>query len=157
MEKKTKPGEKIFPVLLLMLGLFVTRDSYRMYQNAPELQGYGTVPLFCGIAVTLLAVVIIFSNFFKKSELAGCSPKEKLLAVIRHLFSFDVMVMTAMILAYCIALGLGAPFIAASPVFLWASMSFLGRGNLVKNLIYTLIVMVFVILVFKVGFSVVLP
>lgn len=157
MEKKTKPGEKIFPVLLLILGLYVTRESWRMYQNAPELQGYGTVPLFCGAAVTILAVVIIFSNFFKKSELAGASPKEKVVAMVRHLFSFDVMVMTALILVYCIVLGLGVPFIAASPVFLWASMSFLARGNLVKNLLYTLIVMVFVILVFKVGFSVVLP
>ena len=45
----------------------------------------------------------------------------------------------------------------SSPVFLWASMTYLERGNFVKNILFTAIVMAFVILVFKVGFHVVLP
>ena len=62
-----------------------------------------------------------------------------------------------MIAAYCVLLANGIPFIVSSPIFLWAAMTYLERGNFVKNILFTAIVMAFVILVFKVGFHVVLP
>lgn len=157
MEKKTKPGEKGFPVLLLIVGIYITKESFKMYKRAPELSGYGTVPLFCGILMTVLAAIIIITNMFHKSEVSGLPMKEQAVAVIKHLFSLDVLVMLALIIAYCVSMAFGAPFIVASPLFLWIAMSYLERGNYVKNIIYTVIVMAFVILVFEVGFSVVLP
>lgn len=157
MEKNTKPGEKVFPVLLLIVGILVTKESWGMYKRSPELSGYGTVPLFCGAMITLLSIVIIITNMFHKSDISGMSLKEKAAAVVKHLFSLDVLVMLVMIIAYCVLLANGIPFIISSPIFLWASMTYLERGNFVKNILFTAIVMAFVILVFKVGFHVVLP
>ncbi len=157
MDNKTKPGEKVFPVLLLMLGIFVTKEAWGMYSRSPELSGYGTIPLFCGVMMVVLSVIIIITNFFRKSELTGMTMREKTIAVIKHLFSADVLVMLVMIAAYCVLLANGIPFIVSSPIFLWAAMTYLERGNFVKNILFTAIVMAFVILVFKVGFHVVLP
>lgn len=157
MDKKTKPGEKVFPVLLLMLGIFVTKEAWGMYSRAPELSGYGTIPLFCGMMMVVLSAIIIITNFFRKSELTGMTMEDKAIAVIKHLFSADVLVMLVMIAAYCVLLANGVPFIVSSPIFLWAAMTYLERGNFVKNIFFTAIVMGFIILVFKVGFHVVLP
>ena len=157
MEKKTRPGEKMFPVLLLIAGVLITREAWGMYKRSPELSGYGTVPLFCGVMIILLSVVIIITNMFHKSEIAGMPLKDKAVAVVKHLFSLDVLVMLAMIIVYCVLMANGVPFVIASPVFLWAAMTYLERGNYVKNILFTAIVMAFVILVFKVGFHVVLP
>ena len=104
-----------------------------------------------------LSIVIIITNMFHKSDISGMSLKEKAAAVVKHLFSLDVLIMLVMIIAYCVLLANGITFIISSPVFLWASMTYLERGNFVKNILFTAIVMAFVILVFKVGFHVVLP
>lgn len=157
MEKKTRPGEKVFPVLLLIAGVLITREAWGMYKRSPELSGYGTVPLFCGVMITLLSVVIIITNMFHKSEISGMPLKDKAVAVVKHLFSLDVLVMLAMIIVYCVLMANDVPFVIASPIFLWAAMTYLERGNYVKNILFTAIVMAFVILVFKVGFHVVLP
>jgi hypothetical protein len=45
----------------------------------------------------------------------------------------------------------------ATPIFLWCTMSFLSRGKFVKNLLWTALCMLFIYLVFRVLFSVVLP
>lgn len=157
MEKKTRPGEKVFPVLLLIAGVLITREAWGMYKRSPELSGYGTVPLFCGVMITLLSIVIIITNMFHKSEISGMPLKDQAVAVVKHLFSLDVLIMLAMIIVYCVLMANGVPFVIASPIFLWVSMTYLERGNYVKNILFTAIVMAFVILVFKVGFHVVLP
>lgn len=157
MDKQTKPGEKGFPVLLLIFGIYVTKESFAMYQESPELQGYGTIPLFCGGMMVLLSIIIILGNFFKKSEIAGRPFNEQAAAIVKHLVTQDVLLMLIMIVAYCVIMALGVPFVVASPVFLWGAMTYLERGNFVKNIIFTAIVMAFVLVVFKIGFGVVLP
>ncbi len=157
MDKKTKPGEKGFPILLLLLGIFVTKESAEMYRQAPQLQGYGTVPLICGILLIVLSVFVILNNFRLESEIKEQPVKEKAQNVIQHLFSKDVLVMLALIVAYCLLLNFGLPFIVSSPIFLWVSMTYLRRGDYIKNIVFTAIIMVFVIVVFNVAFHVVLP
>jgi hypothetical protein len=157
MEKKTKPGEKGFSVLLLILGIFIIKESLGMYRNAPELQGYGTVPLCCGVLITVFALIIIVMNMFHKSEISGLPFKSQAVAIVKHLFSLDVLIMLLIIVAYCVLMAFGVPFVVASPVFLWCAMTYLERSNYLKNIIFTVIVMAFVLLVFKVGFGVVLP
>ena len=128
-----------------------------MYRQDPQLQGYGTVPLICGVLIMILSAGIFLNGLRVKSDISGLSAKEKAAKTVQHLFSRDVMVMLFMIIAYCVLLAVNVPFIIASPVFLWGSMTYLSRGGWIKNIIYTVIIMVFVILVFNVGFNVVLP
>ncbi len=157
MDKKTKPGEKGFPFLLLLLGIFITAESVKMYREAPTLEGYGTMPLICGILIIILSVFIILNNFRYKSEITGLPVGEQAKAILSHLCSKEVMVMMALIVVYCIVLNAGVPFLVSSPVFLWVSMTYLRRGGYVRNIVYTLIIMVFIYLVFKVAFQVVFP
>lgn len=157
MDKNTKPGEKGFPVILLFIGIFITAEAVKMYKDAPELSGYGTLPLICGILIIILSVFIIINNFRFKSEISGISAKKQAEAVVKHLFSKDAMVMTALIMAYCVMLSLGAGFIVSSPIFLWVSMTYLSKGRYVKNIFYTIIVMLFIVLIFNIVFKVVFP
>lgn len=161
MKKKTKPGEKGFPVLLLLLGIFITSESWKMYQKAPELQGYGTVPLICGALLTILSLLNILTDLRMTSEIKGLALKDKAVAIVKHLLSPDVLIMALFIIIYCIAMSLGLMFEVASMIFLWGSMMVFhhgeGKKSILKNLIYSALVLLFVIVVFHVGFHVVLP
>ena len=157
MGKKKRPGEKVFTLIVFMIGALFTKGSWDMYRQDPQLQGYGTVPLICGVLMMVLALWIFLNSLRVKNEISGLPLKEKISITARHLFSPDVVVMLLIILAYCALLAGNVPFVIASPIFLWGSMTYLRRGGWIRNIIYTAAIMVFVILVFNVGFNVVLP
>lgn len=150
-------GEKGFAVVLLLLGLFFTWQSYLMFREDPVASSYGAVPLFCSGLITVLALCIIIIDRKKRSPSSGKPLKEVLSLAVRHVAKRDILVMLGLILLYCLALYLNAGFMIATPIFLWVSMTWLGRGNYLKNLLWTAICMVFIYLVFKVLFAVVLP
>ncbi|MBQ9595318.1 MAG: tripartite tricarboxylate transporter TctB family protein, partial [Synergistaceae bacterium] len=69
----------------------------------------------------------------------------------------NVLIMLVLIVAYCVALLEGVSFYIATPAFLYISMCYLMRRDFLKNIIWTGIVMAFIVLVFRVLFSVVFP
>lgn len=153
----TGPGERGFILLLLVLGIYITIESWKMYQDSPMLSGYGTVPLICGVLLSVLSAFALVRALMMESEIRGLPAEEKAKKTVQHLFSRDVVITLGLIVLYCISMALGAPFIIATPVFLWVSMTYLRRGQYLKNVLYSAIVFAFVYLVFHVGFSVVLP
>ena len=153
----TRPGERVFILLLLVLGIYITIESWKMYQDSPTLSGYGTVPLICGVLLSVLSLFALVRAMMMDSVLKGLPAGEQAKQVAQHLFSRDVVITLLLVVAYCASMALGAPFIIATPVFLWVSMTYLRRGDYLKNILYTAIVFAFVYLVFHVGFSVVLP
>lgn len=157
MERKLRPGEKGFALVLLALGIFITYMSAGMYRESPTLQGYGTIPLICGAMMIAFSGFIFLDGFRYKSENKGRNAVEQLKAVLKHLLPVDVLVIFAFIVIYCALMALGLPFVAASPIFLWCSMMYLRKRQPLRNVIYTALVMAFIILVFHVGFHVVLP
>ena len=156
-QKPYKPGEKGFAAFLLVIGLFFTWQSWKLYSSAPGASSYGAVPLFCSSFIDLMAILILITDRRKQSENSGLPLGLILKNSMKHLFSPDILIMLALVLAYCIALYLGAGFMLAAPVFLWVGMSYLSRGNYLKNLLWTGLCMAFIYLVFRVLFSVVLP
>lgn len=152
-----KPGERVFNLVLLALGIYITIESWKMYRESPSLSGYGTVPLICGILLTVLSAYALVRAFMAPGGIAGLSFRRKTMAVVRHLFSIDVLVTLLLIIAYCVSMAAGAPFVIATPVFLWISMTYLRRGAYLRNVLYTALVFAFVYLIFHVGFNVVLP
>ncbi len=157
MEGKTRPGEKGFAFVLLGFGVLVLAEAVKMYQKDPKVSSYGAMPVFLGCLLILFSLIIIIQNTKKKSEMSGQSFKTQLSIGWRHLFQIDVAVMILLLLAYSVALFLGLGFVIATPIFLWVSMSYLTRKKYAMNLVYTAIVMAFIMLVFKVVFRVVLP
>ena len=150
-------GEKGFALVLLVIGLFFTWQSYLMFREEPVASSYGAVPLFCSGIITLLALVILITDRKKRTPGTGKPLKEALLLAVRHVAGKDVLVMIGLIILYCLALYLGSGFMIATPIFLWVGMTWLSRGNYLKNILWTAICMGFIYLVFKVLFSVVLP
>ena len=64
MEKKTRPGERVFTLIVFIIGALFTKGSLDMYRQDPQLQGYGTVPLICGVLIMILSAGI----FTRKRE-----------------------------------------------------------------------------------------
>ena len=157
MEKKTKPGEKGFGFVLFLFGAVVTALSIPMYQDDPQLSAYGFMPLFLGVLLMILSLIDILQTRRYASELAGIPWKEKVREMARYLAPVDVLVVIGLMLLYCAAMYLGVPFIVATPVYLWASICYLRRKAYLMNLVYTAIVMVFVMVVFRLVFRVILP
>lgn len=61
------------------------------------------------------------------------------------------------ILAYCALLLAGVSFYIATPLFLYGSMCFLTRRNYLKNILWTAVVMAFIVVVFRLLFGVIFP
>ncbi len=152
-----KSGEKGFSFFLLAFGLFFTWQSLLLYQESPELSSYGSVPLFCSLAISILSLLVIITDWNKESVNSGKAILQQVKNALSHLFTKDVIVMVAFVVAYCSALCVGVNFMISTPVFLWVSMTFLSRGNYVKNLLWSALCMGFIYVVFQILFSVVLP
>ena len=152
-----QPGEKGFAVFLLLIGQFFTWQSLLLYQKAPGASGSGAIPLFCSVVIDLLAIVILIADRKKQSVSSGKPFGQAVKNAFRYLANRDVVVMAALVLVYCVILYLGVGFMIVTPVFLWVGMTYLSRGNYGKNIIWTALCMLFIYLVFRVLFSVVLP
>ena len=100
----------------------------------------------------------MLQDFKLLSPLSGLSTMaEKIKKGLQFAFPMDTLVILGGILIYCLLLSLGVSFYIATPLFLYGSMCYLMRGNFVKNILWTAIVMAFIILVFRMLFSVVFP
>lgn len=152
-----QPGEKGFAVFLLLIGLFFTWQSILLYQQVPGASGSGAVPLFCSVVIDLFAIAILITDRKRLSINSGKSFGEVARNTLAYLAGRDVVVTALLVLLYCVAMALGAPFMVVTSIFLWVGMSYLSRGNYGKNIIWTALCMLFIYLVFRVLFSVVLP
>lgn len=154
------PGEKVFTVVLLILGLIAFLLSLQLWfkMDTPRISSAGALPLFVTGLWVVLAVMAIFENLKLTSPLSGLeNTKDRLLKGLGYAFPLDVAVMLAIVIGYCVALYLGLSFYIATSLFLYGGMCYLSKKNFVKNLLWTAVVMAFIVLVFRVLFGVVFP
>ena len=156
-EAPFQPGEKGFAVFLLILGAYFFYESIKLYQASPGASSYGAVPLFVSALIIIFSIAIIISDWKKDSLNHGISKGEMVKKTLNYIFTKDVLVIFILIVLYCVALYLDLGFNIATPIFLWCGMSYLMRKNYIKNLLWTALCMAFILLVFSLLFSVVLP
>lgn len=154
-----QPGEKGFTIVLLAFCAFLLYRSILLWQQAPGINGPAIVPILASGLPALLLAISVLTNFWKTTPLSSkeLSGKEKYDIAVTYLFSRNVVVTFVFILAYCVLLHFGISFYIASSLFLWGLMSFLGKGNYVKNVLWTALTMAFIFVVFQFMFSVVMP
>ena len=155
-----KSGERGFSLVLCLVGLFFLIQSIAMWNQVsePKLSSAAALPLFCSAAWTILALWDFLGSLRMKSPLSGLkSFKETAKGLLGYVFPKTVVVMIAAILVYCVALMFHISFYIATPIFLWGSMSYLMRDNYVKNILWTAILIAFIIVVFQILFGVVMP
>ena len=147
-----KPCEKVFAVILLLIGCIALYLSINLWfsistQKAPRISSAAVVPVIVSSLWVLISLSIVIKNFRRESESSS----------LRYIMPLNVVIILALIIIYCAALLTGTRFYVATPVFLYASMCCLMRKDYIRNIIITGLVTAFIILVFRILFSIVLP
>lgn len=156
-QARMEPGELGFLIILLLIGLFFLYQSILLYRAYPGLENCSAVPLVVSIIIAGLSLLEIITALRKGAHRTGGSAAERLKACFAYLFSKQVLVILGLIVLYCIGLFLGIGFIILTPIFLFVSMCFLQKGDYKKNILWTAIIMAFIILVFQELFNIILP
>lgn len=153
-------GEQVFTIILFLTGLFAFILSLNLLAKvkAPKISSAAAVPLFVSFLWMLLSFIMILENIKKKSPLSSLKgTKEKIKAAVEYVMPFTVFIMILFCICYCILMFLGLSFYIATPAFLWGSMCYLKKGSFIKNILWSAIVMAFIIVVFRIVFGVVFP
>ena len=108
--------------------------------------------------MVIFALKIILFEYRKSgSENKRANFKELFNSTIKYIFPKDIVVVFFLLILYCLFLVFGLGFEISSTIFLIAAMTYLMRGHILKNVIYTGISMAFILVVFKTIFQVILP
>lgn len=159
-EHPLESGEKVFAIVLLVVGIAAFAMALELWLRMPEprIASAAAMPVFVSGLWVLMSLLTVIENLRLTTPLSAVSELgKKLVTGLRYAMPFSVAVMLLGIVAYCVLLLLGVSFYIATPLFLYGSMCFLTRRDYVKNILWTAIVMAFIVLVFRMLFSVVFP
>lgn len=155
-----EPGEKVFAVVLLVLGMaaFLLALELWFRMSEPRIASAAAMPLFVSGLWCVMALLTVIENFKSASRISSMTDRQKkLLAGLGYAIPREVAVIILAIMAYCILLLAGVSFYITTTLFLYGSMCYLTRKDYLKNILWTAIVMAFIIIVFRLLFSVVFP
>ena len=136
-------GQKLFSFILLFIGALALFLSVDLWFSNPRI---AAVPVFVAALWGLMSLWSVVQNFKLTTPLSNSKA-----------IPLNVIIMIALIIAYSAALLVGVRFYIVTPAFLYISMCCLTRKDFLKNILRTLIVMAFLVLVFRILFSVVFP
>lgn len=159
--KVLKPGERLVSIIFLLFSIWVFKESLAMFRKDPSAASYGALPLGMSIVMILCMLKIILLEDLKKHvECKGITFKEKFVGTFSYLLSKDVLVFLALIIVYTVLLFIGAGFLISSAVFMLSCMFYFmprDKKTIKTNIIFTVILLAFLYLAFKVAFRIVLP
>ena len=162
-EHSLEAGEKVFSVILLLVGCVALYLSINLWfsislRRGPRIASAAAVPVFVSALWVLMSLWTVIENFRLTTLLSNVKGLgSKFIKAVQYAMPLNVLIMLVLIIAYCVALLEGVSFYIATPAFLYISMCYLTRKDFLKNIIWTAIVMAFIVLVFRVLFSVVFP
>ena len=162
-EHPLEAGEKVFSFILLIVGLIALKLSVDLWfsiplRRGPRIASAAAVPVFVSGLWVILAFITVLENFGLSTPLSKVQGMgTKIVKALQYAMPLNVVIMLAAIVAYCAALVEGVSFYIATPLFLYFSMCYLMRRDFIKNIIWTACVMAFIVLVFRMLFSVVFP
>nr|WP_312579007.1 tripartite tricarboxylate transporter TctB family protein [Sedimentibacter sp.] len=156
--EKTKPGEIGFSIILLCVGIGALIESIKMFLKDPTASSFGALPLFLSVVIVFFMLkIILFEDRKSGSENDNLSFKEKVKLSVNHAFTKDVLIVFFMLVCYCLMLFLNLGFNISTTIFLFVSMCYLMGGKYIKNIIFTVAIMAFILILFKTIFQVILP
>lgn len=155
-----RAGEKLFTVILCLAGFLLFGQALQLWLrlSPPRNASAAALPLFVSGLWALLALSIVIENRRRLSPLSALRPwPQKLKAGLHYALPRPVFVMLLLVLVYCILLWLRLSFFVATPLFLYAAMCYFRRGDYLKNLLWTALVMLFIVVIFRFLFGIVFP
>lgn len=159
-QAQLQSGEKVFHVVLFAVGLlaFILALQLWFQMSEPRISSAAALPLFVSGAWTLMALIGIIENFKMTTPLTYIKDaSQRLHTALKYAFPKEVLVLLIAILVYCILLFFKVSFYISTPLFFYGGMCYLMRGNYIKNILWTAVVMAFIIVVFRLVFGVVFP
>ena len=162
-EHPLEAGEKVFSFILLIVGVIALKLSVDLWfsislRRGPRIASAAAVPVFVSALWVIMSLWTVIENFKLSTPLSKVKGMgEKIMKALAYALPLNVIIMLALIVAYCVALVEGVSFYIATPAFLYISMCYLMRKDYVKNILWTGIVMAFIVVVFRLLFSVVFP
>ena len=156
-EKRLPPGGRIFPVFLLIFAGFFFLESLEIYQDYPEFSGPGFFPLCVSGLMILLTIVDFIQNLKVKTATQDKDMAQKVRDTWLYVFPKDSFIFLVMAIVYYLLLLAGLPFLPASVVFLMGSMCYMIPHSVIKNAIYTVVLLAAIYAIFVVVFKVSLP
>lgn len=154
------PGEKLFTLILLLTGMIAVVLAVQLWQkvDGPKSSSAAAVPLFVAVVWAVLSFFMLIDNMREKSPLDSLKTMaEKVKAGIAYVLPPSVRWIILFCVIYCVLMYLGLSFYIATALFLWGSMTYLMKGSYLKNLLWTAILIVFAVVVFRMIFGVVFP
>lgn len=156
-EKTIPPGGRLVTVFFLIFGGVFLQQSLALWARDPAPSGSATFPLAISVLLLALTVVDFLQNLKCRSENQGKPLGQQAWDGLRHLFPRDSLIFLLMSIAYYALLIFGVPFLLASVLFLMGSMCYLIPHNMVKNAVYTAVLMAAIYAIFVLVFKVTLP
>lgn len=162
-EHPLEAGEKVFSFILLIVGVIALKLSVDLWfsislRRGPRIASAAAVPVFVSALWVIMSLWTVIENFKLSTPLSKIKGTgEKIMKALAYALPLNVLIMLVLIVAYCAALVEGVSFYIATPAFLYISMCYLMRKDYVKNILWTGIVMAFIVVVFRLLFSVVFP
>lgn len=162
-EHSLEAGEKVFSIILLAFGIIALYLSIELWfkiplRRGPRIASAAAVPVFVSGLWVIMSLWTVIENFKLTTPLSKVQGiTNKIIQAVKYALPLNVVIMLIAIVSYCAALVLNVSFYIATPIFLYFSMCYLTRKDYVKNILWTAIVMAFIIVVFRLLFSVVFP
>ena len=155
--KFLNPGQRFFTVFLLAFAGFFLWQSIDILHQYPKVSG----PAFFPLCISGLMIFLVILDFVKSLKIpaidAGVPLDRKLIDTFKYVFPKESFIFLLICIAYFVLLVLGVPFMIASVLFLMGSMCYMIPHNIVKNAIYTVVLLVAIYLIFVLVFKVSLP
>lgn len=162
-EHSLEAGEKVFSIILLAFGIIALYLSIELWfkiplRRGPRIASAAAVPVFVSGLWVIMSLWTVIENFKLTTPLSKVQGiTNKIIQAVKYALPLNVLIMLIAIVSYCAALILNVSFYIATPIFLYFSMCYLTRKDYVKNILWTAIVMAFIVVVFRLLFSVVFP
>jgi putative tricarboxylic transport membrane protein len=152
--RRRLPGELIFCLALIVFGLFILWQAYRI-SGFDSISSAGSFPMVAALVMVISAVVALAKT--ARMPRSEGEPGESLpRQFARRLVPGVLVAFTLAIAAYMVLLDpLG--FLVSSYLFLVVSMRLLGSARWVRNLVVSAVALALIYVVFQTVFSVVLP
>ena len=145
-----RPGELTFALLLLGFSLFAFHEAY-------QISGFSGLTTGGAMPMTAAAIMIVSGLFIVRDALARRGgPSSALRETAAFLIPPRLAAFTALLIAYAAAIP-WAGFVIASSGFLLISITLLWRRGPLWAAGVTLLAMMAIYLIFRLGFQVVLP
>ena len=156
-KEATPPGFRLASVLFFTFGGVFFWQSLLLFKKDPTLTGYASFPLLVSSLLLLLTIVDLIGKFKVKSATAGLPFKERVIKTLKYALPADTLILLGMSVVYYVLLLLGVGFLISSAIFLMGSMCYMIPKSIVKNAIFTVILLAAIYLIFTVLFRVSLP